>query len=146
MPIKLYMKPRVVDFGEEESGMRRVVEAYEQYLPPLGYAFVDDPVSADLTIGHAFSMENPDVFISHGFYWTADYEEPAPKWEHKVNGALARVARNARQIITTSTWVQEVFQRDMHLSPAIVPHGVDWDLWQEATPPSAIEYVLWNKN
>ena len=32
----------------------------------------------------------------------------------------------------------------MHLSPTVVPHGIDWDEWQHSLPNDG--YVLWNKN
>jgi glycosyltransferase involved in cell wall biosynthesis len=144
--VRLYMRPNVASMGDEESGIKRVVEAYERYLPDYGYEFVDDRESADLSISHAGSMQGPEVVVCHGLYFTADYGVRAPKWESNVNHEIITAIRGARQVTVPSNWVKEVFQRDMRFSPTVVPHGIEWDLWQTPVEKPTMPYVLWNKN
>lgn len=141
--LKVRMIPRLKDFGAEESGIKRVVEAYYKYLPEFDIQFIDNPdAPVDITVSHASAYPFPEVVICHGLYWTSDY--PAGNWEWSVNQELASALRQAKQVTVPSTWVAETFQRDMRLSPTIVPHGIEWKEWQHNEENGG--YVLWNKN
>jgi len=140
--MNVFMLPSLDSLSREESGIRRVIEAYHRYLPALGVEFVGSADEADVTAGHAGAAIGVDVLHCHGLYWTADY--PASSWEWKINANLAEAARRARVITVPSTWVAETFKRDMRVSPVVLPHGIEWDEWQGDEP--ARGYVLWNKN
>jgi len=143
------MLPSLSDFGDpgSESGIRRVVEAYAKHLPQFGVELVEKGQSYDVMAIHAgcYELYAPNerlVAISHGLYWSGDYD--APSWEHKTNARVIRSVRYAREVTVPSLWVAEAFQRDMHFTPRIIPHGIDWQDWQHDFQPG--DYVLWNKN
>jgi len=130
--------------SKDESGIRRVVEAYFKHLPSYGIELVArNATSYDLVAAHAgMGGGGADVAMCHGLYWTADYQAAA--WEFKSNADVVKTIRHAKQVTVPSPWVAETFRRDMHLSPTVVPHGIDWHEWQHSLPNDG--YVLWNKN
>lgn len=130
--------------GKDESGIRRVVEAYFKYLPQFGVNLVDPKcLSFDLLAAHAGGQTGDcDVAHCHGLYWTGDYLAPA--WEYEINQRVIQSVRHARLVTVPSEWVAESFKRDMHLCPSVVPHGIDWADWQDGGEKQS--YVLWNKN
>jgi len=136
------MYPSSASFGKSESGIRRVVEAYEKYLPRYGWEVTDDKDNYDISAIHAGTATiAPDVAHCHGLYWSNDYAvEP---WAWKANEQVLDGVKRARYTTVPSRWVQEVFQRDMRFSPIVIPHGIDW--WKY-TPVYDGQYVLWNKN
>lgn len=138
------MLPAPNNLGEE-SGIRRVVEAYRKHLPAFGVEFVSTEDEADVTAAHidGADIKRLDVYHSHGLYWTADYRD-TPAWAYEANGKAIESARRARLVTVPSDWVAESFRRDMRLSPEIVGHGIEWQDWQER--PGSEGYVLWNKN
>lgn len=142
--MKVMMIPQPTDFGKEESGIKRVVDAYYKYMPQYGIQWV--PANAkryDLKAAHAgMSGGDCDVAILHGLYWTADY--PATNWEYKSNENIVNALHHAKEVTVPSPWVAEVFQRDMRFTPHIIPHGIEWDEWQHKE--ECQNYVLWNKN
>lgn len=149
MTIKVSMFPHRDELQPEPiSGISAVVVNYFKYLPDLGIELLppgaDDP---DLVAVHAGGLANPPMTIpmvahNHGLYWTADKDMGV--WTNEMNEAVIDIARRATTITVPSSWVAEVFKRDMHLRPAIIPHGVNWDDWQEGVGDEG--YVLWNKN
>jgi hypothetical protein len=139
--MKVLMVPSVQQMGQEESGIKRVVEAYTRYLGGMGVEFVSDG-SYDVKAVHAGSVVDADVAHCHGLYWTADY--PAALWEWKSNAMVTMAVRNAKVVTVPSRWVAETFQRDMRFTPEIVPHGIEWSEWQHDNESEG--YVLWNKN
>jgi glycosyltransferase involved in cell wall biosynthesis len=115
------------------SGINTVIEKHYAHSKKYGIEFVgvDDP--ADVIIEHAGMLNNnpegiPIVSFVHGLYWTSDYD--TGKWYHQANKRIVRSVKRAREIVVPSRWVAETFQRDMHISPHVVPHGIDWGEWQ----------------
>ena len=143
--IKLFMHPRASSFRnpKSEGGIRRVVEAYEKHLPKFGAIFVDTIQEADVVAVHAgWDGVLPDVAILHGLYWTGDYS--ANNAEYRANEVIIENIRHALRITVPSEWVSEPFKRDMHITPTVVPHGIEWQDWQHSYETSG--FVLWNKN
>lgn len=151
MAIRVLMTPDLQDFGNEESGIRRVVEAYRQHARRTGVHYVkgmiDDEDTYDLLVVHAgstnrYPTNKPIVAMLHGLYWTADYNAAA--WEWRVNEYVVESIRIATLVTVPSRWVAKTIQRDARIDPIIVPHGIDLSLWKNNEKNHG--YVLWNKN
>jgi hypothetical protein len=143
MTLKVLMTPQLESFGSDESGIRRVVEAYYRYAKEFDIEYLDKGRGDyDLTASHAGAKVGTDVAICHGLYFTADYE--ADKWEWGTNAEVIKSLRQALEITVPSNWVAETFKRDMRLSPHVIGHGIEWDEWQGESEKLPI--VLWNKN
>lgn len=141
--MKVLMLPHITQFGQGEGGVRRVVEAYNKYLPQFGIELVNpDTFSYDLTAVHAGVAPGADVAHNHGLYWTEDLQLSDYEWQ--ANTAVINSLREAKQITVPSEWVAESIRRDMRISPHVIPHGVEWDEWQAHGDDEG--YVLWNKN
>lgn len=149
--IRVLMIPKLSSFDKEESGIKRVVEAYHKYVPQHGIEFVDckvDDLSLyDLFVIHAgttnrYPADKPIVAMLHGLYWTADYK--SSHWEWKANANVVTSARLATKITVPSKWVAETIQRDMRIDPYIIGHGIEYNDWEHNRPNKG--YVLWNKN
>ena len=142
----VYMSPNEKSWGDTESGIKRVIEAYMRYLPEFGWRVSSEPDSInDIIAVHAglFNVNHPHhVAHCHGLYWTADY--PAATWEWHSNAQVIRSLRKARHITVPSEWVAETIRRDMRINPHVIGHGIDLDDWGE--PLRSEGYVLWNKN
>lgn len=144
--MKVRIVPHLKELGKEESGIRRVIESHFRHLRKMGVELAEPGDSSfDVLAVHATSSQSPpDVSHTHGLYWTADYN--AASWEWQVNRQVIENIRRAKIVTVPSSWVAETFQRDMHLNPEIVPHGIEWEDWQEVQPAEPGGYVLWNKN
>lgn len=143
MAATVLMRPGPGSFDKHESGIRRVVEAYAQFLPQFGFEITADLTETiDLVAVHAGSGKGAEVCHCHGLYWTGDLR--TDKWETKANRYVIESARSARQITVPSTWVAKTFQREMRVSPHVIGHGIEADQWKHDEPN--LEYVLWNKN
>ena len=140
--MKIKMIPNLSQGGSNPSGISRVVEAYYKYLPMFGVEFTDGD-DYDLSVVHAgVTGADCDVAVLHGIYFTADYESSG--YEYKSNEKIVRALRSARQITVPSYWVSEILQRDMRITPNVVPHGIDSKLWEHNKPNAG--YALYNKN
>jgi glycosyltransferase involved in cell wall biosynthesis len=138
------MLPHITKFGQGESGIRRVVEAYNKCLPEFGIELVTpDTYSYDLTAVHAGVAPGADVAHNHGLYWTEDIPTLSD-YEWNANIAVINSLREARQITVPSEWVAESIRRDMRIDPHVIGHGIEWDEWQGKAGDGG--YVLWNKN
>jgi len=142
MALKVLMLPQLKSFRNDESGIKRVVEAYHDYSKETDVEYVDDGASYDLVVSHAGTKAEADVAINHGLYWTADYE--ADGWEWDLNSQVIKALRMAKEITVPSNWVAEVFKREMRVNPHIIGHGIDFNLWQDKS--EHYPFVLWNKN
>lgn len=149
--LRVLMYPHLSNFDNEESGIRRVIEAYNRYLPQFGFQIVeadrDDDDAYDIMAVHAgthtrLNPRKPLVSILHGLYWTADYG--APRWEWETNASVISTIRAADVITVPSEWVAETLRRDIRKNPYVVPHGIEADLWTHNHESQG--YVLWNKN
>lgn len=140
--MKIYMLPNLESGGNQPNGISRVVEAYYRYLPEYGVEFVPEG-QQDLKVVHAgITGPDCDVAILHGLYFTEDYA--ASRFEFGANATIVHAIRAAKQITVPSHWVSEIFERDLRITPTVVPHGIDWDEWQHNYKPEG--YVLYNKN
>lgn len=134
--------------GHKASGIQTLVGKWFQHLPAFGVELVDQHATSFDLIGiHAGMSQNygvdvPLVAHLHGLYFTGDYD--AVHWEYKANRDVIDSIRKATAVTVPSAWVSEVLKRDMHLSPEIVGHGIDWQEWQHVGINDG--YVLWNKN
>lgn len=134
--------------NRDESGIRRVVEAYFKYLPRYGVDLIPkDKDDFELLAVHAGAADAsqvtvPQIAHCHGLYWSADY--PAQKFEWAANAKVIDSLRRARTITVPSEWVAETIRRELRVNPFVVPHGIDWQDWQSSEPNEG--YVLWNKN
>lgn len=142
---RVWSVPNPKTWGEGESGIKRVVEAYCRYLPDFGWEVVDSPNDVlDIVAVHA-GIPAPVCHVAHchGLYWTADYD--ARGWEWQSNANVVQMCRVARLITVPSEWVAETIRRELRVNPTVIGHGLDMDLW-----PAPIKqhqgYVLWNKN
>lgn len=141
--MRVLMLPTLEQMQKEESGIKRVVEAYHRYGPQFGMEFVGKGGRYDIKVSHAgTNTENLDVAMLHGLYWTADY--PAASWEWRANAHVIEAARQARLITVPSNWVAESIRRDMRRNPVVIGHGIDAAEWEHDRPLGG--YVLWNKN
>jgi len=134
--------------GQKASGIQTLIGAWFKHLPDVGIELVDQHATSFDLIGiHAGMSQNygqdvPLVAHCHGLYWTGDYD--AEHWEWKANRDVIDSIRKATTVTVPSAWVAETFKRDMHLSPEVVGHGIDWQDWQHDGINDG--YVLWNKN
>ena len=132
--MKVLSVPAIYQLGKGESGINTVIRAYYRHGPDYDIQFVPSGSDDfDLVAAHAGMASNypagtPVVSHVHGLYWTADYHMPS--WAQRANKRVVDSVRQATSITVPSKWVAEVFQRDMHLTPNILPHGIDWDDWQ----------------
>ena len=129
------------------SGITTVVKKYYAIAQKCSIEFVTgEDKEYDLVAVHAGmaqpAIDIPMVAHCHGLYWTAHYD--ANEWESQANKYVMGNVRRADVTTVPSEWVAETFQRDMHMDPIILPHGVDTDEWTPINKP--MDYVLWNKN
>lgn len=133
--MKVLSIPHLDDISGE-SGINTVIRNYFRYLPELGVELVA-PGAESFDILHvhagmtdAYPRDAAIVASLHGLYWTADYD--APLWEYQANAKVISSIRAAAAVTVPSAWVGEALRRDMHLSPVVVPHGVDLAEWQHS--------------
>lgn len=134
--------PHVLQLSDSESGIHTVVRNYFKYAQDFGIRFVTTDDAADLIAIHAGMGKPiqtvPIVAHLHGLYWTADYY--MPNWAHRSNEHIVELLRHADAVTVPSAWVAETLQRDMHTSPLVLPHGVEWQSWQ--TDEAKGDYVV----
>lgn len=140
--MRVLMTPGLGQEGDRTTGISAVVHKYVEYLPKhFGVEFVRD--SPDVVVSHAgITGKACDVSVLHGIYWTGDYN--ASKAEYAVNAKIADSVRSAKQITVPSGWVKRTIERDLRLSPHVIPHGIEWGEWQDEVETK--DYILWNKN
>ena len=130
----------------DNHGIGRILHAQHAYLGALGIELVNDPGRAEVIACHTQQADLPrvDVLHLHGLYWTADTGSGLyDGWHHHANQKIIQAARRARVLTVPSEWVRGPFLRDMRRDPLVLPHGIDFDIWQREEPKG---YVLWNKN
>ena len=146
------MTPGPGDIPEEApSGISTVVEKYTEHLRDLGVRIVSGKESTfDVMAVHAGTKLLPEMgpFVCHchGLYWTA-HADQFDDWQWEGNAEVINNIRAANIVTVPSEWVAETMRRDMHMSPAVVPHGIDIEEWEhDFVPMEWGNYVLWNKN
>lgn len=134
--MKVLSIPHIDQLSNSESGIHTVVRYYHHHAPEYDIQFVTEADDFELVAIHAGMGKSiqpvPIVAHLHGLYWTADYA--MPNWAYRSNQHIVDVIRHADQISVPSNWVAETLQRDMHISPHVLPHGVDWKSWQHDIP------------
>jgi len=55
--MKVLMRPYSVESGKSESGIRRVCEAYERYLPEYGVEFINPKSDDSFTIFKKYRVQ-----------------------------------------------------------------------------------------
>lgn len=145
MKIKVRVTPYLHPGDEKnQSGIRRVIEAYTKYYPKYDIELVgENSNDYDLSICHASANDRyVDIVHCHGLYWTADYT--ASSWEWDTNLYLVDAIKNARAITVPSEWVAQTFRRDMRINPFVINHGIEAEEWKHNYDNQG--YVVWNKN
>jgi glycosyltransferase involved in cell wall biosynthesis len=141
--IKVRMYPHLHDLANHDNGIAQVIKHYFRYLPDYDIELVDPmATSYDLEVAHAAAHPGAQVVHSHGNLWTGEMPQLGDA-AHVVNRDLVRSYRLARQVTVPSPWVAMPFQRDMRVTPHIIPHGVEWEEWQHNETPA---HILWAKN
>lgn len=149
--MKVLMIPQLSRFDNEESGIRRVVEAYIKYAPEFDIEIADcrveDEDRYDVLAVHAgttdrYPRKRPVVAILHGLYWVDDYNATA--WEWRANRNVIESIRRANMVTVPSEWVAKTIRRECRINPIIVPHGIEADEWKHNFKSDG--YVLWAKN
>lgn len=145
-PTPIYMAPTPSQARKDDSNaIHQVVLRLARHLPAFGFEVVEDPKAAALVVGHAGQTNGDnacDVAICHGLYPTALHPVP---WHFAANEHVIAAVRGARQVSVPSRWVAELFERDMHFSPHVVPWAIDPEDWTPGEGTESAAYVLWNK-
>ena len=146
MTIRLHLTPDPSAVADD-NGIGRIVHAQYAHLPQYGIEFVGSPDAADVTACHIEGYGKPvDVLHSHGLYYSDIPHEPYKPWHHEANRRIVATARGARAITVPSEWVARAFQRDMRLTPTVIGHGIDPDLWAPLPASERRGYALWAKS
>ena len=132
--IKVMSVPHVEQLGSGESGIHSVVRSYFRLARDYDIEFVaPKTVSFDVLAIHAgtagnYARNGNIVAHLHGLYFTGDYDMPG--WAYAANKAVIDSARYAKVVTVPSSWVGEILQRDMRLTPLVLPHGINADMWK----------------
>jgi glycosyltransferase involved in cell wall biosynthesis len=143
--MKVHIIPNWYDRPDKaDGGIRRVVEAQNEYLPRFGIEVVRDIRDADLINTHGTARvevsNKPIVNTNHGAMW--DRYEWAD-WAHEVNRQVSLAMIQAVAHTAPSEWVANALRRGMMVYPEVIYHGVDPNLWTPADDHQPV--VLWNK-
>lgn len=142
--MKVFISPEMPNGND---GIYRVISGQRTWLPKVGVEIVTDPFKADVLNVHIasfpdrFPQDIPLVVSNHGLYWTRD-QEGWGSWTGRLNRTIIDAFRQADRITVPSKWVQYAIQRNFHVSPYLVYHGIDTDEW---VPGENQKYILWNK-
>jgi len=131
------------------NGIQQVINAQIKHLPASGWSVTKNAKDAEISASHAGASNHVvvDVAHCHGLYPTGEQEMARAYYE--INARVIADLRQAKIVTVPSQWVGDILRRDMHLSPYVVPHGIDVEEWPTrplsvGTPENPI--VLWNKN
>jgi len=144
MKVRIYPYPKT----DGASGIDTLIRKWIKYGPDHDIHFTDDG-DYDIAAIHAGVRAKDDLGIQHvshlhGLYWTGDHEHT-----HDHNLANAAIKDNilrASAVTVPSGWVAKTLQRDMHIDPYVLRHGVDVEEWLPQGDNDHDGYVLWNKN
>jgi len=141
--MKIYIEPTPGN-APPSNGIGRVVHAQFEHLPKLGIEIVKTYRKADVIASHVeqFNLPRVDVLHSHGLYFDDIPNAGYDAWQYTANAHIAQAVRRAKILTVPAPWVAMPFKRDMHLSPWIVPHGIDFADWN---PGENRGYLFWNK-
>ena len=145
--MRVWMTPNSQTQPNESGGIATLVRAYAAHAEAARMTFVDDPDQADVWAVHAGAKTGlrgkPVVAHVHGLYWTAE-NILHEAWHTEVNQAVLESIREAHVVTVPSQWVARSLQRELHLDPVVLGHGINAQQIS-STEPSG-HYVLWNKN
>jgi len=148
--VNIYMNPDPNQYKRRQSkpsdGIRRVVEETSKRLARMGWRFVKKEKDADITVGHACSLDAPDVVHCHGLHPTADHSIAHPPWVWETNRRVLNAVLSARFVSVPSPWVADIFARDLGFRPMVLRHGINMKDWHEPSEDAKRSGVLWNKN
>jgi glycosyltransferase involved in cell wall biosynthesis len=142
--MKVLSVPHLDQLGRGESGIHTVIRAYFRHAAEYDIEFVApktdsfDVLAVHAGMSGAYPANGNIVAHTHGLYWTGDYR--MGRWAHNANRHVIDTVRHSKEVTVPSLWVAETFQRDMRISPHIVPHGIDWDRWQHSYEPEG--YII----
>jgi glycosyltransferase involved in cell wall biosynthesis len=124
------------------NAIHNIVCRLQKHLPDYGFELVEQPDHADLRAGHAGqgSGQPIDIATYHGLYPTGMGMDGI---YFSINSHVIRNLKTAKAITAPSNWIADVIRRDMHISPHIIPWGVDTREWTPGEQPHV--YALWNK-
>jgi len=135
------------EFSRPFGGITEVLRQYSRFLPIFGWVEKGKEQEAELVVGHlGTKSKRLDVFHLHGLMPTGIQLES--RQDFGVNALIIDNIRRSSRVICVSEWVADILRRDMHMSPDVVGHGFDWEIWQEITPTAIDDprpKVLWNK-
>jgi len=149
-PIRVHLVPDPRKEDRLGSGVDLVVYRMHMMLPNHGVQLVKKDGEYDVLATHIFpssiQTKEVDVLHSHGLYPTGYANDEPNEWQWEANKRIIEAARVSRIITVPSPWVAEAFTREMGVSPAVIPHGIDISEWKERKEFSDRPRVLWNKN
>lgn len=132
--MKVLSAPHLTELGVGESGIHTVIRSYFRLAKDYGIDFVSPGTdSFDVLAIHAgmagrYPKSGNIVAHTHGLYWTGDYD--IGRFAYYANQTVVDSVRYAKVVTVPSSWVGEVFQRDMRMTPEVLPHGIIWEDWQ----------------
>jgi glycosyltransferase involved in cell wall biosynthesis len=156
--VKVHLYPLFEAPDNGDGGIRRVAEGMQRHLPAFGWEITTNPAEADVIACHAtipaeyLRLYPRATFVAHchGLYWS-EYEW-AP-WALKANREVMEAIRVADAVTAPSEWVAQIIRRHTNRPAIAVPHGVEFEDWQQprdlpATLPPAIRssFVWWDKS
>lgn len=147
--MRLLVRPFYAGNDAGEGGIRRIVEAQEQYLPSYGIEVVRNLAEADMVAMHAgesLRTDLPYVEHCHGLYW-AEYNWGGT-WHYALNDAVIQSMLRADRVTAPSNWVANIIRRGTWIDPVVLYHGItlaDWPLLSNEQQRQRQQYILWNK-
>lgn len=145
MTIKVYMSPTPSEAqGDDSNSINQIAIRLAKHLPKFGVEITENRNEAELTAFHAGQSSDTqcDVAMLHGLYPTYDASITSG-WHWAANRAVINNVLGAKAVTVPSNWVKQIFERDMHFSPRVIPWAIDPDDWESAENQG---YVLWAKN
>lgn len=144
--MKVFLRPSAKSRDEIKDGIANVVYYMHKLLPVNGIELVSNLNVADISATHVANEPGviSDVLHCHGLYPTGINSEYS--WMFEINARVIDAARKARVVTVPSSWVGEIFQRDMGFSPKIIPHGIQLEEWPDEPKAGPSNVVVWNKN
>jgi len=145
--IKVKMFPSLSEIDNNRSGIATVIRVYHRLADDFGIEFVD--AGHDLAIvhggmgGRAALVEQCDIAMLHGIYFTAEY--PALKWEWKTNSSVIKSIVNALSVTSPSDWVAATLRREFKIDPYLLDHGVFFQEWAHNKKYNPRQ-IFWGKN
>ncbi len=143
MTLSVWMTPTPFEASSDTTNsIHQIVTRLDKHLPDYDVRLVENPDNAILYAAHAGQGSSVPIHVAHyhGLYPTAQGMDGG---YYSINAHVIRNLKTALAITAPSNWIADVIRRDQHISPRIIPWGVDTQEWTPGTDPHV--YVLWNK-